>query len=508
MNSAAASWRPLRALLGGQAEAPADLVVADVTLDSCAVVPGGAFLACRGRRHHGLQFLPQVLAAGARVVLWEPAAGVSAPQVPENVFALAVPELHAQAGYIADRFFNAPSASLEVTGITGTNGKTTTAWLLAQALQQLGQSAAYIGTLGIGTLGIGRAGELRSATHTTPDAITLQRELAALRDAGVRQVALEVSSHALDQERCAGVRFQVAVFTNLTRDHLDYHADMQAYGAAKAKLFDWPTLQARVINVDDEFGAQLAHRERPGTRLVRYARRAAPAAEGGALFVQALRWQLSSRGIELQLASSAGGATLTSPLLGEFNIENLLAVLGVLLARDLPLHDACAALARCVAAPGRMQVEGGGELPLAIVDYAHTPDALAKALRAARAHCVGKLWCVFGCGGERDPGKRPQMGRVAANDADFVIVTDDNPRGEDPQRIVADILAGFPATRTPQVIHERATAIRSALAQAQRGDVVLVAGKGHEDYQLIGAQRRSFSDAAEVHAALLARSAA
>ncbi|HTP38010.1 MAG TPA: UDP-N-acetylmuramoyl-L-alanyl-D-glutamate--2,6-diaminopimelate ligase [Steroidobacteraceae bacterium] len=496
-------WRPLRALLGGQIEVAAELTVSELALDSRDLRPGAAFLACAGVRHHGLEFLPQALAAGARVILWEPAAGVSAPRVPAEVVALAVPALRSQAGYIADRFYGAPTSSLTVAGITGTNGKTTVAWLLAQALERCGRSAAYIGTLGSG-----RPGQLTPATHTTPDPVRLQRELARLRDAGVQAVAMEVSSHALDQERCAGVRFHTAAFTNLSRDHLDYHGSMAAYAEAKAKLFAWPTLSARVINVDDEFGRQLANRERPGTDLYLTSRTTRPAVASPAHSVHAQAWRLDDQGLGLEIRTAAERVQLHSALIGEFNLDNLLTTFAVLQAQGVPAADAARALAQCEAAPGRMQFDGGGALPLVIVDYAHTPDALQKALAAARAHCRGRLWSVFGCGGERDAGKRALMGQVAAANADSVILTDDNPRGEDPETIIAGILAGIPARERVTVIHDREQAIRAALAQARSGDVVLVAGKGHEDYQLVGTQRRAFSDAATVHAALASRSAA
>jgi UDP-N-acetylmuramoyl-L-alanyl-D-glutamate--2,6-diaminopimelate ligase len=327
---------------------------------------------------------------------------------------------------------------------------------------------------------------------------------------------MEVSSHALDQERCAGVRFHTAVFTNLTRDHLDYHADMGAYGAAKARLFNWPTLAARIINVDDPFGLELAReqlqarlaRDTPGARLFLTSQRPAEWAASGADYVCASAVRPLASGVTIDIESSRGSARLDSSLIGSFNVDNLLTVLAVLLAWELPLASACDALARCSAPPGRMQAEGGGAWPLALIDYAHTPDALAKALHAARAHCRGQLWCVFGCGGERDRGKRGEMGRIAATLADQIIVTDDNPRREDAREIVVPIMeaitaaGGAPHTR---VIHDRAQAIRAALGHAQAQDVVLVAGKGHEDYQIVGSDRRAFSDAAVVRQVLAER---
>jgi UDP-N-acetylmuramoyl-L-alanyl-D-glutamate--2,6-diaminopimelate ligase len=502
--SGAAGWRPLKALLGGGIDVPDDVEIADLTLDSRSVHPGAAFLACRGRTHHGLEFARAAVTAGARAVLWEPAPGVSAPSFDAPVLVVAVPELSAQAGFIADRFFGAPSARLMVAGITGTNGKTTCAWLLAAALNASGGSCAYLGTLGHGL-----GGRLVPGKHTTPDAVTLQRYLAQLRDAGALAVAMEVSSHALDQRRCAGVRFQIAAFTNLSREHLDYHGDMRSYAAAKSALFDWPTLGARVLNIDDPLGAELALRMPADATLILTGRQRDPSQlVPGARYVRALRSVHEPRGLHLTLATSWGEATLRSELLGDFNADNLLTVLGALLAAGIPLTAASSALSACRAPPGRMQLAGGNAQPLAIVDYAHTPDALDKALRAARAHCGGRLWCVFGCGGERDRGKRAEMARIAESLADELCITDDNPRGEDPQRIIADILAGLREPQRAHVQHDRAAAIAAALAAARADDVVLVAGKGHEDYQLVGAERREFSDLAQVQAALARRGAA
>ncbi|HEY4974205.1 MAG TPA: UDP-N-acetylmuramoyl-L-alanyl-D-glutamate--2,6-diaminopimelate ligase, partial [Steroidobacteraceae bacterium] len=383
MNTAAQpNWRPLKALLGGLVDVPERLEVSDITQDSRRVTPGAAFLACRGRTHHGLEFAHSAVAAGARAILWEPAPGVTPPALDADIVVCPVPNLSAQLGFIADRFFDAPSASLTVAGITGTNGKTTCAWLLAQALQLCGRRTAYIGTLGVGL-----PGELAALAHTTPDALTLHRLLAGLRSSGFDSVAMEVSSHALDQNRCAGVRFHTAVFTNLTRDHLDYHADMASYGAAKATLMNWPTLAARVINVDDPFGQELA-RDQLQARAVRgvtqerlflTTQRPAEWLASGADYVCASAVSASDAGLAIDIESSCGAARLGSPLIGDFNVENLLTVLAVLLAWEVPLAAACATLARCSAPPGRMQAAGGGALPLALIDYAHTPDALSKA---------------------------------------------------------------------------------------------------------------------------------
>jgi len=499
----AMQWRPLKALLGGAFDVPDTIDVADITLDSRNVRPGSVFLACRGRTQHGLAHAREAAAAGARAILWEPSPGVSPPALDPQVLLVAVPELHAQVGYIADRFFAAPSAKLTVAGITGTNGKSTCAWLLADALSRCGRPAAYFGTLGHG-----RIGALRGTAFTTPDAVTLQRWLAEEVAAGTRAVAMEVSSHALDQQRCNGVRFQAAAFTNLTRDHLDYHGDMDSYAAAKARLFDWPRLQLRVVNVDDPLWREMAQRMRDQEGLWVTSRRQETSLPARACFVRATALRAGVDGLQLQIESSAGSAQLRSPLLGEFNADNLLTVLALLLGLGVELGAACEALAQCRAPAGRMETLGGGDLPLAVVDYAHTPDALQKALSALRVHTPGRLWCVFGCGGERDTGKRAAMGGIAARLADHVVITDDNPRSEDPAAIARAILDGMPRADRAEVIHDRAAAIAGALARAQPGDTVLIAGKGHEDVQQIGGQRLPFNDLQVARAALGTRSAA
>jgi len=492
--------RPLAELTAGLLAAPAGLLVSDVTADSRAVTPGALFLACRGRTHHGVRFVSEALRRGARAVLYEPD-GADADGLPEpapGTFLAGLANLSEHAGVIADRFFGTPTAALTVAGITGTNGKTTCAWLLAQALEAAGKPAAYMGTLGFG-----RPPLLTPTVHTTPDAVSVQRQLAALRALGAECVSMEVSSHALDQGRVNGVRFNTAAFTNLTRDHLDYHGTMDVYGAAKARLFRFAGLAHRVINIDDLFGAALAAEVSPAqlTVTTRAAQNAAPL--GAAQFVRAVRVQPESTGLTIGVESSWGNAELAVRLMGEFNVDNSLTVLAVLLAWGVPLAGAARALARCRAASGRMEMFGGrGLTPLAIVDYAHTPDALEKALHAARLHCRGQLRVVFGCGGDRDAGKRPLMGRIAAELADDLIVTDDNPRTEDPARIVADILAGV-GRHTPLVVeHDRALAIRLGLARSVPDDVVLIAGKGHEDYQILGTERRPFRDQAVVMDAL------
>jgi UDP-N-acetylmuramoyl-L-alanyl-D-glutamate--2,6-diaminopimelate ligase len=490
-NTYRAAPRLLGELVAGWAAVPPELLVSDLTLDSRAAIPGGLFLASRGLTHHGLAFAPEAVARGACAILYEPDDEASAPPLPPQVFVAPLPELAARAGLIADRFFDAPSQRITVAGITGTNGKTTCAWLLAQALQRCRRACGYMGTLGVGM-----PPQVSAMPHTTPDAVTVHRQLAALAAAGAECVSMEVSSHALDQARVNGVRFHTAAFTNLTRDHLDYHGTMEHYGAAKARLFAWPGLESRIINFDDAFGAALARAPSPA-RLILTTRATGGVAAlpAGAEFVRATRVQAEPTGLTIEVESSWGAVELGVRLMGEFNVENALTVLAVLLAWDIPLRDAARALAKVRAARGRMEMFGGrGRSPLAIVDYAHTPDALANALRAARLHCRGQLRVVFGCGGDRDAGKRPLMGRIAAELADDLVLTDDNPRSEDPQRIIADIVAGIAGGAPLTIEHDRALAIRMALQRSAPDDVVLVAGKGHEDYQITGHQRRAFRD--------------
>ena len=491
--------RALSDLTAGLASVPAGIVVSDVTLDSRAATPGSLFLACRGHKQHGLDFAAQAIALGASAVLYEPV-DANDSRVPgqgtPGVFFGSVPQLSRHVGTIADRFFGSPSQSMVIAGITGTNGKTTCAYLLSQALTHCGKPTGYAGTIGYGM-----PAALTATAHTTSDAVTVHRQLDQLRRLGAECVAMEVSSHALDQGRVNAVRFHTAVFTNLTRDHLDYHGTMDKYGAAKALLFASTGLVARVINVDDDFGAQLAARPSSARLVVTTRREPSTLAQ----FVRATRVRAESSGLAIGIESSWGVGEVSVPLIGDFNVENVLTVLATLLAWGVPLTDAANALSKCRAPSGRLELFGGrGLQPLAVVDYAHTPDAMSKALRAARLHCKGRLHVVFGAGGDRDPGKRPLMGTIAAELADNIVVTDDNPRTEDPRRIVADICAGLRAApvmvraTSVRVEHDRKRAIVSTLESAALDDVVVVAGKGHEDYQIYGTEHRPFSDQAVI----------
>jgi UDP-N-acetylmuramoyl-L-alanyl-D-glutamate--2,6-diaminopimelate ligase len=474
----------LATVLGGAARASRDVLLTDLTLDSRQVRPGGAFLACRGSRRHGLSFAGDVAQRGAAAILWEPDGEHQPPVLDSGIVLVEVPALSQKASELADRFFGSPSRQLDVVGVTGTNGKTTCAWLLAQALEACGRRAAYMGTLGAAF-----GGELVAGEMTTPDAVAVQRQLATFHARGARHVAIEVSSHGLAQGRVQAVRFDAAVFTNLTRDHLDFHGDMQAYGAAKASLFEREGVRLRVFNVDDAFGAQLAARAAFAGRIA--CSRKAPPATGPWLLATDIRF--SAQGTAFRLESTFGAGEVGTKLLGEFNVDNVLSVLAVLLGSGINLQDALRALRGITAPSGRLEtfsVPGG---PTVVVDYAHTPDALAMALQVLRRHCKGRLAVVFGCGGDRDRGKRPQMGAIAAQRADSIVLTDDNPRTEDPDNIIAEIRAGIGGAAA-SVIRDRRAAIRSAIRGAAAGDLVLVAGKGHESVQVVGNVAHPFSD--------------
>lgn len=475
-----------------------DCAVHGIALDSRQVKPGYLFLACQGLMQRGHDFISAAVAQGAAAVAYEIAEGEAAFMSARvgNVPLVGVRNLSQQTGLIAERFYGYPSRDLFVVGITGTNGKTSCSQFLAQALNRDGHPCGVIGTLGNGL-----AGRLTPGTHTTPDAVTLHRLFAEFRAAGAHGVAMEVSSHALDQGRVAGVTFAAAVFTNLSRDHLDYHGDMAAYGAAKQRLFHAPNLRYAVVNGDDAFGREILATLRPGVTAVSYGLDAAVAAH--VLHVQGTVEQIGRAGMVLAVHSPWGNGQLHSPLLGRFNASNLLAVLATLLVSGTALSEALQRLSRLRSVAGRMECFGAdGGRPLVVVDYAHTPDALEQVLIALREHCRGQLWCVFGCGGDRDRGKRPLMGAAAARLADRVIVTDDNPRSEDPAQITDDILSGVADKASMVVIHDRRNAISAAVKQAGPDDVVLVAGKGHETTQQIGTRKYPFRDQEEVRTQL------
>ncbi len=493
------AWR-LSDLLEGFARVPseADVMIGGIDLDSRRLGAGGLFLACRGSAAHGLDFAKGACARGAAAIAAEPGARWNLPAMAAlamrlGVPVIPVPDLGRKASALADRFFGQPSAAMEVIGVTGTNGKTSVTHYLAQAL------GAELKCGIIGTLGVGFPGELAESTHTTPDPVALQETLGMLRLGGARALAMEVSSHALAQGRAAGVRFSCAVFTNLSRDHLDYHGDMGSYAAAKRQLFGMPELRWAVLNLDDPLSAEIAEDLAPGVKVAYYS--AQPEARRPAkcdLWVRASAVTPGPAGLYLKLATSAGMGEVNVDLLGFFNASNLLAVLTVMLSRGLPLERALRELAGVRTVPGRMERFGGDGQPLVVVDYAHTPDALEQALRNLREHVRGRIHSVVGCGGERDRGKRPLMGAIVERLSDRVILTDDNPRGEDGDAIVRDILAGMEEPAAVCVERQRALAIRLAIAKAAEQDLVLIAGKGHETTQDMGDLKVHFSDGAQV----------
>lgn len=471
------------------------LGVRRMTVDSRAVRAGDTFVAYPGESRDGRDFIAQAIANGAASVLWDAGGYVWSPRwrVPN----LGVAHLRHQAGVIASEVYGKPSAKLWAVGVTGTNGKTSCSQWIAQSLTRVKRKCAVIGTLGSGF-----PGRLDAQVNTTPDAVTLHARMRTMVRAGARAVSMEVSSIGLDQDRLSGIEFDVALLTNLTRDHLDYHGTMRRYQAAKTRLFRWPTLAHAVLNLDDAFGRELAqcwkHKRAKALGYgfqTRTARASLPCVQGRNL-------RLGLDGVSFDIASPWGRATLHSPLIGGFNAANLLGSLATLLVSDVGLDQSVAALEKVLPVPGRTERYGGGRVPLVIVDYAHTPDALEKVLHSLRAVAGqrARLFCVFGCGGERDRGKRPLMGAVASHLADVVIITSDNPRSEDPQTIIAEIAEGVSGKH--EQIADRRRAISHALAQARRGDIVLIAGKGHERYQEIRGVKRRYSDAAVVRAAL------
>jgi UDP-N-acetylmuramoyl-L-alanyl-D-glutamate--2,6-diaminopimelate ligase len=478
------------------------LRVTGVRHDSREVRPGELFVARRGAKSDGAAHAQDAVARGAVALIAERDAELAPVDVP----VLRVSDARRALALSAERVYGSPSRALSVIGVTGTNGKTTTAVLVADALARLGARPAALGTLGFSFEGATHEG-----THTTPEADDISRLLSTVRQRGGTHLVMEVSSHALSQDRVAALRFEVAAFSNLSQDHLDFHGTMERYGAEKARLFSELLPRCSVINVDDAFGRELAaHRVRG--ELITVGQRSDAD-------IQVERAELSARGIFASLAfhgrfasggrkpPAGGSLELRSRLLGEHNLDNLLLALGILVALDFPAELAAGALGLASAAPGRLErCDGPGDELMVVVDYAHTPDALSRVLRALRSSTGAKLWCVFGCGGDRDPGKRPKMGRAVAELADVAVVTNDNPRGEAPEKIVEAILPPLRESATEhRVVLDRALAIEQAVLEAAPGDCILIAGKGHENYQIFASGRTSFDDRVEARRALALR---
>ncbi|MBI6852106.1 UDP-N-acetylmuramoyl-L-alanyl-D-glutamate--2,6-diaminopimelate ligase [Pseudomonas cichorii] len=472
------------------AQTDRDPLIRELTLDSRNVRPGDLFLAVPGIKRDGRAHIADALQRGAAAVAYEVEGSTVLPIT--DVPLIPVKGLAAQLSAIAGRFYGEPSRGLNLVGVTGTNGKTSVTQLVAQALDLLGQHCGIVGTLGTGFYGA-----LQSGRHTTPDPISVQATIADLKKAGARAVAMEVSSHGLDQGRATALDFDVAVLTNLSRDHLDYHGTMEAYGAAKSKLFAWPDLRCRVINLDDGFGRELAEVEHE-SRLITYSLQD----KSASLYCRDAKFD--DDGVRATLVTAHGEHFLRSRLLGRFNLSNVLAAIGALLGLEYALDEILKVLPKLEGPVGRMQRLGGGDKPLVVVDYAHTPDALEQVLNALRPHAKGRLLCLFGCGGDRDSGKRPLMAEVVERLADGVWVTDDNPRTEAPGRIFDDIRPGFVNAAAVHFVEGRGQAIAELIASADATDVVVLAGKGHEDYQEIDGQRHAFSDLEEAAKALAA----
>ncbi len=479
-------------------------VTGTLQTDSRQVAPGDAFIAWPGAATDGRAHVADAMARGAVACLVEQDGVEAFGLAGEHVAAFC--GLKAATGLIAAAWFGEPSERLKVLAVTGTNGKTSTAWWLADALNQLSKQElpAVAGCALVGTLGIGVPPELASTGMTTPDPVRLQRAFAQFAEAGLGACAIEASSIGLEEQRLAGTRIGVALFTNFTQDHLDYHRDMAAYWQAKRVLFDWPGLRAAVVNIDDAQGARL-HAELQGGSLDLWS-----VSIQGPARLMAKDIEHRGPGLAFTVVEGEHALPLQTRLIGQYNVSNLLGVIAAMRALGVPLAQALTVCARLAPVPGRMQQLAFAGQPLVAVDYAHTPDALHQALAALRpmaAQRGGRLWCVFGCGGNRDAGKRPLMGAVAQREADRVIVTSDNPRGEEPRAIIHQILQGMIAGLSVSAEEDRAAAIAQAVADADPADVVLIAGKGHEDYQETAGRRLPFSDMAQALDALRRRGA-
>lgn len=472
----------LQALLEAVAVVSVDIEIAGLSLDSRQVKPGFVFVALKGEHHHGLDFAEQAIAKGAVAVIYEPEGAGVLPEV--AIQWIAIPGLADKLGSIAATFYGDPSQQLTVIGITGTNGKTTCSQLLAQALKE---SAV------IGTLGWGETDKLMPTLNTTPDALAVQQMLGGCLELGKQIVAMEVSSHGLQQGRVNGVNFTGAVFTNFSRDHLDFHGSMEQYLQAKMMLFKRPDLKFAVLNLDDPKTADILAVLPAAVRVWTYSSQGR--SEKNTESVWVTKQQYGSDGIRFDVHWNGKQLHAYTPMLGKFNLDNVLAVFTTLLALGMEFSQAVSKLAELKPICGRMERIGAVNQPTVVVDYAHTPDALEKVLEAVKGD--KHLSVVFGCGGNRDQGKRPEMRRIAERYADRVIITDDNPRTEAPEAIIEDIMRGC-ETKSVEVIHDRAAAIEAAISSAEAGDYVVIAGKGHEDYQEINGVKWPFKDQEQV----------
>ena len=476
-----------------------DMLITGLALDSREVIEGNVFIALTGARQHGLTHVEQAINRGAGAVVFDPSGdGRRLAEQITNVPIIAVDSLGLKLGEIAARFYGVPSGFIDVIGITGTNGKTSCSQFLSQLLDDCGI---------IGTLGWGEWGKLRKTLNTTPDALETQRILAELLKDQKKVVAMEVSSHGLEQGRVNGVNFKGAVFTNISRDHLDYHGTMEAYLQAKLALLNKPGVTFVVVNLDDPYSGQIIAAVPEAVVVWGISVQGKTLASGECVSADNVLHKVN--GIEFDVHWRGDSQRVKAPLYGDFNTENVLIVLAVVLSMGVSMAKAVQKLAYIKPVIGRMERFGGGAQPLIFVDYAHTPDALDKVLSSTRKHCQKALWLVFGCGGNRDTGKRPQMGRIAEQRADYVIITDDNPRFENGLDIVNDILAGCSSigrnSGKVEVIQDREQAIQNVITRAAVNDCIVIAGKGHEDYQEINGEQQPFSDSRVVLEALKKR---
>ncbi len=469
-----------------------------LTLDSREVQAGSLFVALSGGHHHGLEFALTAEKQGAAAIIWEADAHYRAPDV--AIPCIKIDNLRQHLGVIANRFYDEPSKLLDVIGVTGTDGKTTVTHFIAQALNTTANSAAVIGTLGIG-----RPNAVTETGHTTPDVLSVHQALATLKQQRLVHVAMEVSSHALDQGRVNGVAFDVVVLTNLTRDHLDYHQTVDAYAAAKAKLFAWATAKTLVLNLDDEFGVRLSNEYQAratadDVKIVGYGVGNAANYPAGSLIASNPSYTM--QGIQATVHFHQQAMSIDVPVLGAFNLYNVLAAAGSLVGLGMPLKEALTRLSKVDTVAGRMETVANDQGILVVVDYAHTPGALEQALQAIRKHTKNRLICVFGCGGDRDRGKRPLMASIAEQNANMVILTDDNPRNEMPFQIMNDMIQGLKNPEHVAMEHDRRKAILFAVQSAIAGDTILIAGKGHETVQVVRGETHPFDDREQAAIAL------
>lgn len=469
-----------------------EIEIKGLTLDSRKVKPGFAFVALEGQLDHGLVYAEAALNRGAVVIICDSQFDQYCQQILTSlmvrVVCVPVNNLQSKLGEIANKFFDKPSQEIFVTGVTGTDGKTSVSHFISQAMNQADKPAAVIGTLGNGVVD-----KLEESTHTTPDVISLHEMMADFKQRGINNVAMEVSSHGLDQERIVGIDFNVAVLTNLSRDHLDYHGDIASYKQAKKKLFSNETNQTLVLNADDEFGEELLT-ELSGKKTIWLYGLNEKKVKNSQLYAYACEIENQHDGIRFLLESSHGTAAVSLKLIGEFNIYNVLACFCVLIESGVNFNHAIKRLEKLHTVAGRMELLVKSDKPSVVIDYAHTPEALRQALVNVRKHASGKVICVFGCGGDRDKGKRPLMAEAAEELSDLVIVTNDNPRNESPEKIIEDVQAGIKNELHLIIETDRKKAIQQSVAMATVGDLVLIAGKGHETYQIIGEKRLPFND--------------